>query len=68
MKIFLLFLGLLISSFVTLSDGTIYRIVPKDLAVQSGIGFSQIQYVVYGVAAFIAAISVTYVRKIRRKT
>jgi hypothetical protein len=53
---------------VSLSDGTIYRIVPKDLAVQSGIGFSQIQYVVYGVAASIVAISVMYVRKIRRKT
>ena len=53
---------------VSLSDGTIYRIIPKDLAVQSGIGFSQIQYVVYGVAASIVAISVMYVRKIRRKT
>jgi glucose/arabinose dehydrogenase len=53
---------------VSLSDGTIYRIIPKDLIVQSGIGFSQIQYVVYGVAASIVAISVMYVRKIRRKT
>jgi len=53
---------------VSLSDGTIYRIIPKDLAVQSGIGFSQIQYVVYGVAASIVAISMMYVRKIRRKT
>ena len=53
---------------VSLSDGTIYRIIPKDLAVQSGIWFSQIQYVVYGVAASIVAISVMYVRKIRRKT
>ncbi len=53
---------------VSLSDGTIYRIIPKDLVVQSGIGFSQIQYVVYGVAASIVAISVMYVRKIRRKT
>jgi len=52
---------------VSLSDGTIYRIVPKDLTVQSGIGFSQIQYAVYVVAASIAAISVTYVIKIRRK-
>jgi glucose/arabinose dehydrogenase len=53
---------------VSLSDGTIYRIIPKDLVVQSGIGFSQIQYVVYGVAASIVAISVMYVIKIRRKT
>ncbi len=53
---------------VSLSDGTIYRIIPKDLVVQSGIWFSQIQYVVYGVAASIVAISVMYVRKIRRKT
>ncbi|HMK32577.1 MAG TPA: PQQ-dependent sugar dehydrogenase, partial [Nitrosopumilaceae archaeon] len=52
---------------VSLSDGTIYRIIPKDLAVQSGIGFSQIQYLVYIGIAFIAAISVIYVIKIRRK-
>ena len=53
---------------VSLSDGTIYRIVPKDSTIQSGIGFSQIQYVVYGVAVSIAAISVIYIIKIRRKT
>ena len=52
---------------VSLSDGVIYRIIPKDLVVKSETGFSQIQYMIYGVTASIAVISVMYVIRIRRK-